>query len=340
MTAPIRLIPYMKVRMVYEPLRKGYGVAQLVVGVDIGGSKTQLQGRVGTEVVIDVIVPSHRVLSGSYADRAAALVSLLAEEIGDRGSLSALAIGAHGCDTTEQCRALQTEIAALIDAPSLVVNDAELVLPASGLTEGVAVIAGTGSIAVGYGADSELLVAGGWGWILGDEGSAAGLVREAAREVLARADRGDAPDELARRLERAFGVVDLSYLSVAMASSGGAASWGRHAPDVFVAADSGASSARAVISRAGSALASLVLTLHQRGARADHVAAAGGVITAQPRLQEAFRTALRGVLPQARLHLLQEPPVVGAVGLAANLLADPTSADQAAITGAPTTPSR
>ena len=38
---------------------------------------------------------------------------------------------------------------------------------------------------------------GGWGAVLGDEGGAAGLVREAARAVWAAHDRGEAPDALA-----------------------------------------------------------------------------------------------------------------------------------------------
>jgi N-acetylglucosamine kinase-like BadF-type ATPase len=298
-------------------------VNQLVVGIDIGGSKTRMQGCLGGEVVADVTVSSRRVLSGDDATTAAALVALVRDWLGGVGTPSALAVGAHGCDTTEQCRALQAEIAARIDVPARVVNDAELVLPAAGLAHGAAVIAGTGSIAVGYGDGGDLLVAGGWGWILGDEGSAAGLVREAAREALARADRGESPDALTLRLERAFDVADLSYLSQTMARHGGASAWGEHARQVFLAADAGARSAATVIERAGADLASLVVTLRDRGADVRDVVTAGGVITAQPRLEQAFRTALGTVLPTSRLRVLREPPVTGAARLAAGLLGDP-----------------
>src|SRR5262249_58991441 len=53
-----------------------------------------------------------------------------------------------------------------------VVADAELLL-AAGTPEGwgLALVAGTGSIAYGRTADGRVERAGGWGWLLGDEGS-------------------------------------------------------------------------------------------------------------------------------------------------------------------------
>ena len=62
-----------------------------------------------------------------------------------------------------------------------------LVLAAGGLTEGIACISGTGSIAVGVAGDREER-AGGWGYLLGDEGSGYWVVREALRELALRQD--------------------------------------------------------------------------------------------------------------------------------------------------------
>ena len=53
-------------------------------------------------------------------------------------------------------------------------------------------VSGTGSIGVARDADRNLVIAGGWGWILGDEGGASGIVREAVRAVLAAIDPGEA----------------------------------------------------------------------------------------------------------------------------------------------------
>lgn len=300
-------------------------VDQTVIGVDVGGSKTRLQVRRGLRVELDHTVPSDGILVGSYAERARALTDLITEVVGAESTFTALAVGAHGCDTAEQCLRLHKELSSRLQVPVLVTNDAELVLPAAGLSTGIAVIAGTGSIAAGYSDQGELLVAGGWGWILGDEGGAAGLVREAARAVLARADRGAPPDALTQRIEQAFEIDDSSYLSVAMVRRGGARHWGQYAHEVFRAADEGAESARRVIKEAGASLAALVATLHERGADASHVVAAGGVITAQPRLQQAFRCALGRVLPDSVFAVLDDPPVAGATKLAAGLLTRPSA---------------
>ena len=107
-------------------------------------------------------------------------------------------VGAHGCDTAAQCDLFQGHLHPLLKGAVEVVNDAELLVPAAGYGVGVGVVAGTGSIAVARRPDRTMLVAGGWGWILGDEGSAPGLVREAARAVRAAIDAGE-PFRPARR---------------------------------------------------------------------------------------------------------------------------------------------
>jgi len=55
-------------------------------------------------------------------------------------------------------------------------------------------------VAVGRDTEGAAVYVGGWGWCFGDEGSAAGLVREAAKASLAARDRGERPDLLAALL--------------------------------------------------------------------------------------------------------------------------------------------
>jgi N-acetylglucosamine kinase-like BadF-type ATPase len=77
-----------------------------------------------------------------------------------------------------------------------VVNDARLVL-AAGTPDGygVALICGTGSIAVGMAPDGRIGRAGGWGFLLGDEGSGHDIGSRALRLVTRAAD-GRAPATL------------------------------------------------------------------------------------------------------------------------------------------------
>src|SRR6185295_3235694 len=72
----------------------------------------------------------------------------------------------------------------------LVVNDALVALEAGAPDRpGVVVIAGTGSIAYGRNERNEAARAGGWGYVLGDEGSGYWIGRAALRAVLRAADQ-------------------------------------------------------------------------------------------------------------------------------------------------------
>ena len=68
-----------------------------------------------------------------------------------------------------------------------VVHDTRLVLAAAGLDSGIALVAGTGSVAYGRTANGREAQRGGWGWMLGDDGSGVWIAREAAREIMSRA---------------------------------------------------------------------------------------------------------------------------------------------------------
>jgi N-acetylglucosamine kinase-like BadF-type ATPase len=80
----------------------------------------------------------------------------------------------------------QLILASLVRADKFIVTtDAEIAL--AGVTssgQGIIVIAGTGSIALGRNATGTLARAGGWGYIFGDEGSAFDMVRQALRAAL------------------------------------------------------------------------------------------------------------------------------------------------------------
>jgi glucosamine kinase len=291
----------------------------IVVGVDIGGTKTQLV------VVRDGITLADRTgATGSWRrhspeEDAAALIAMVRDAAGG-AEPAAIVVGAHGCDSTEQCRTLQALIAARTGGAVLVLNDSELLLPAAGQAMGISVIAGTGSIAVARLSDGTMLTAGGWGWFLGDEGSASGLVRDAARAVRDALDRGQALDPLARTLLEDLDIEDPVRLGKTLAAEGSAAGIGRHAPALFAAAEGGSELAVSVIEAGGQALALLVRRLVDRGAKGGCVVAGGGVIARQPRLMRAFEAAVAEQVPGWSVTLLTTPPAFGAIRLAESLI--------------------
>jgi N-acetylglucosamine kinase-like BadF-type ATPase len=293
----------------------------LVVGVDVGGTKTQLRALEGDHIVVDHVRASSGWRAHDPAAAAHWLAALLREALPAQARPAALAVGAHACETPLQCARIRVALQELLGVPAQVVGDAELLVPAAGLDKGVGLVAGTGSVAVGQLPDGAPVQVGGWGAVLGDEGGAAGLVREAARAVWAAHDRGEAPDALARGLVSSFGVPEVPALGAALESAADvSAEWGRHAPVVFAAAADGSALARSVVAGAGGDLAALVARLAARGVVVDDVVVAGGTVLGQPALYEAFADALGAAVPGARPRRLTVPPVEGAVALARSLL--------------------
>src|SRR5204863_821295 len=95
----------------------------------------------------------------------------------------------------------------------LVVNDALIALVAgAGDNPGIVVIAGTGSIVYGRSAAGEAARAGGWGHMIGDEGSGYWIGREALAAVMRAADGRGPSTALTAEILRHFGVADVSHL--------------------------------------------------------------------------------------------------------------------------------
>lgn len=84
-----------------------------------------------------------------------------------------ICVGTAGADRPHQRELLRNIIEGLgIEGNIIIKNDAEIALVAgAGALEGIIVIAGTGSIAYGRTANGENFRAGGWGHLIGDEGS-------------------------------------------------------------------------------------------------------------------------------------------------------------------------
>jgi len=293
---------------------------KIIAGVDIGGTKTRIVACLDEHMIADEVLVTESWRIRQMETDATTLAGIVARLCGGAAP-AALAVGAHGCDTDEQCQRFQALLATRTGGAVQVVNDAELMVPAAGHADGIGVVAGTGSIAVARTADGKMLAAGGWGWILGDEGSAPALVREAAKAIRHSLDRGRDGDPLIAALMRELDTDDQTKLGILLNETRGAAVWGRYANAVFDAANAGSVLAIRVIREGGAGLAALVDLLIERGANPALVVAGGGVISEQPMLMAAFVEAMAKVSPSSQVLLLREPPVLGGVALARRLLA-------------------
>jgi N-acetylglucosamine kinase-like BadF-type ATPase len=291
-------------------------MTDLIAALDIGGTKTQLviEAADGRRL-LDVTEPSLDWNAEPEPRAAKWIAERVARHVplGDR--VVALAFGAQGVDRAETANHLEHELAKLGHS-AVAVNDASLLVAAGGFAAGIGVIAGTGAIAVGTDPLGQFMAAGGWGWVIGDEGGAAALVREATRMALRANDSGEPDDGLLGALIADFGVADAERLTRRVNDEPTMDNWAPHAPAVFAAADGGSLLAQMVIDDGAWALAELVSQLRKRGATGHDVVVAGSVVLNQPRLFDAFRRVLAEQQPDLNVHRLAVAPVEGAVQLA------------------------
>ncbi len=295
-----------------------------VLGIDAGGTKTVclLADSHGT------IISEGRGLGANLhtaGERAVEKVLHEAVEgaIGDRDiSAAAVCLGIAGVDRDDEARTIRAIMRRIgYKSCVLVVNDALIGLVAGARDEpGIAINAGTGSIVYGRNADFEAARAGGWGHMIGDEGSGYWIGRESLAAVM-RASDGRGPETcLTDAILAHFNVDDESQLPRIV--------YDREQPRVSVAAlgpiaqraaQHGDAVAVRILERAADELVLAARSVATRLAmRGDAFAfyLAGGVFRVVPWLVDELPRRLVEVAPRAHVQLLDEEPAVGAVWLA------------------------
>jgi N-acetylglucosamine kinase-like BadF-type ATPase len=198
-----------------------------------------------------------------------------------------------------------------------VATDAEIVLlGALGEFPGAVVVAGTGSIALGV-SGRRRARSGGWGPLLGDEGSGFALGRSGLTAALRALDGRGRPTRLARSLLRALrarGAMDL--LDVVKRGQLPTERIASLAPLVLGEAERGDAVAREIVEREAEELAlAAAAVLRRLRLPRGPVAVAGGLFASE-RFRAAFRRKLRARLPHARMIHSTSPAEEGALALA------------------------
>jgi N-acetylglucosamine kinase-like BadF-type ATPase len=201
----------------------------------------------------------------------------------------------------------------------IVVNDALVALEA-GLpgSPGVVIIAGTGSIAYGRSRDGRAARAGGWGYLLGDEGSGFWLGRQALRAVVRSADGRGPYTQLTTRVLEHFGVT-ASHDLVTKIYNGSfePATIAAIASHVEAAADQGDDVAGQLIEFGARELGLAGVSVCQQLALSHGpVVLAGGMFAVAPRFRQRVVSHLTGRWPGMVVTLLDREPAAGAVSLA------------------------
>ena len=239
-----------------------------------------------------------------------------------RSTVSAVCLGLAGIDRQEGLDVIHGWAARVALADKvLVANDATLLL-AAGTPDGwgLAVIAGTGSIAFVKTPSGELGRCGGWGYLMGDEGSAYRIAVQGLRAACRAFDRVDPPTALVDRFVTAMNLSEAPDLIPAVYRG----TWDRAAiaglaPLVMIAAEQGDAVAMQIVREEATELARTAAgAVKANGLLREQlpIALAGGVLTLSESYRRIFLSALAdyGIVPGS-VELVTDP-ALGAVVLA------------------------
>jgi N-acetylglucosamine kinase-like BadF-type ATPase len=295
-----------------------------VLGIDVGGTKTicLLANEDGK-----VLAESHE--AGANLQRVGELAlekvlhGVMETALAGQGvTPSAICLGIAGVDRAED----QAVVRGIMDrigykATILIVNDALIALQAGiGDAPGIVIVSGTGSIAYGRNVRGEAARAGGWGYVLGDEGSGYWIGRHALRAAVRHADGRGRETSLTPRLLRHFGLTGARELihkvyheELAPSDIGGLARY------VQMARDDGDLVAAGILDHAAEELVTAAAAVMRR-LEMEHESfsfvLAGGMFHALPWLCSQLTFLLPALAAQSRTTRLETDPALGAVQLA------------------------
>ena len=276
------------------------------VGVDGGGTKTALIAATadGQEIASSLCGPLNYNFIGldaalkNLADGIAALNLPL-------GSIAAVGVGDPSIDDQSEslvAKEFAERAAKLLGVPVYVRSDAYMTLFAltGGKKQGVLIISGTGSMAIGENAAGDISVAGGWGRISGDEGSGYYIGREGICAAL-RAFDGVAP-------QTTLTIAALAYFDVCAPRDLISAFYGDAEPDiagfsrcVAECAEAGDEIAKGILFDAAAHLARYACVLIER-TKADLLGVWGSVLCKNGTVRHAFEDGVHQRFPNVQIR--------------------------------------
>lgn len=298
--------------------RQADGSGACYLGVDGGGSKT-------LAVIVDAAgVERGRGSAGSSNHQA---VGIEAAATNLRQAIDAAAhaascsrlpesawLGLAGVDHAGDIALLWPHVEPLATQVRLT-NDAELVLSGLERQVGVALIAGTGSIALGRDAAGHSARASGWGHILGDEGSGYDLGCQALRVAVRAADGRGRPTRLLQAILDDWALSEPELLLQRVYPDGDKAAIARLAPLVLRCAEAGDAVALAIARRAALELAVAAQTVSRRlGFTAEPlpVALGGGLLIHDELYRQEVLRHLERSQPLGCVAIVREPALSAA----------------------------
>lgn len=292
----------------------------IVAGIDAGGTKTRAFAvtRDGEIVGRGAGGPGNLL---SSPDPAGSISAALGEALAGRRA-DAVVLSCAGGDRAADRERGREILRAIVgpDIPVDVTHDAQAALYAGNAAgRGVVLIAGTGSVAYGRNANGDEERSGGWGYLIGDEGSAFWIGKEGLRAASADFDGRGAATAISRHLYRDLGVDGFhGVLPLLYGRPHPAPAIGAATRAVAQANSEGDAVAAGIVERGARELARAATVVARKlGLTDGPVYLAGGAFENVRALEHGVRRELLAALPRAAVEPVAEEPAMGAARLAA-----------------------
>jgi N-acetylglucosamine kinase-like BadF-type ATPase len=294
----------------------------LFAGIDGGGTKTVvvLVDANGVERARVLTSTSNAAVVG-HETAGQVLRTALSDamhQAGQDGPMRAAWFGLSGSDRPEDHALLGPFIAGLSSSMRMT-NDAELILGALPGAVGIAVVSGTGSIAVGHNARGERTRSGGWGQVIGDEGSGYDLARRMFEAFAREADGRGQATSLTGRISSTLSLAEphqlIQWVYGPETSKGDIAGLSRL---VVEEADAGDAVAQTIVMDAAIDLAETTGAAARRLGFEGRLplAMTGGLLIHVGRFREIMLDRLRREWPALEYAIVTDPALTAACSLA------------------------
>lgn len=292
-----------------------------IAGIDGGGTKTRICCRDlhGSEIASKAFGPFN--MNSIGPEKFRRLMQEICEYLNSVGNCRAVCLGSAGVSNTQMVQIVSSAMEQAGITNWKLVGDQVIALHgALDGKEGISLIAGTGSICFGRGVDGTQARSGGWGHLIGDEGSGYALGRDAVQAVALAWD-GCGPETvltglLAERFQLDTQPKIISYVYGADKSRLAALS-----RLVEEAAAKGDAVANEIIRSNAKKLSALVVAVGRRlGLESPRVAMLGGMLENDTILRKEFIRAMTEKAPDYTCIAPIHNACIGAVMIAEEMI--------------------
>ncbi|ADL07123.1 N-acetylglucosamine kinase [Thermosediminibacter oceani] len=300
-----------------------------IIGVDAGGSKIEvlaldLERHSANTLIIE---RSGNAMSAGEdkalynIKEAVEKVSAPVEKTGSR--CLGIYVGAAGAGSKEIRRKIREVLTGLALTDAVFVDsDYRIALAgAAGRPYGVVVIAGTGSVVYGVNEAGSEVILGGWGHLIGDEGSGYYIGRRAIREAVKFYEGRGGSKRIYEEVLAHFSVKDLTEIKPILYSGG-------FSKDIIAGltvrvsklCDEGERIARQILEEAGTALSELVSCALKRFVYISDVIVSGSILLKEKLVYDTFAFELKRTCPKVKIRRPRYRATAGALILLAGEL--------------------